>query len=144
MSEDQSDTNVQRIIGRVKFFNSRRGFGFITGDVFDPVAAQRDYFFHFASVEPQSDNYKVFLRTNEYVEFELKETDNTDSSKRFVATAITGLNNGPLLMDAPRRLETSHRPQADRRSRRGGRYDEDYHPAGQKDYSIEDGVGIES
>lgn len=143
MSDDQSETTAQRMIGRVKLFNSRRGFGFITGDVFDPVAAQKDYFFHFSSVEPQSDNYYVYLRTNEYVEFELKETDNEDPSKRFVATSITGLNNGPLLMDAPRRLQTSRRTQPDRRPRRG-RYDEDYNPTEQRNYSIEDGVGIES
>ena len=93
--------NINRIIGRVKFFNSRRGFGFVEGDVFDPKDEQKDYFFHFRDVQPTSNNYKVYLQTNEYVEFEVGETDNADPKKRLVAKAITGLNGGPLLMDAP-------------------------------------------
>lgn len=50
--------------GKVKFFNKKKGFGFIQGD------DEQDYFVHFTAL-PRG----VFLRENDEVEFEISETD---------------------------------------------------------------------
>lgn len=99
-------SGTERIVGRVKFFNSKKGYGFVRGDVFSPEEEQEDYFFHFRSIVPSSENYHVYLKTNEYVEFSLDSVENPDPTKRVVATDITGLNRGPLQMDIPRRVST--------------------------------------
>ena len=95
------DISTERMTGRVKYFNSKKGLG-IRGNIFDDEENQKDYFFHFRSIVPLSDNYRVYLKTNEYVEFQLDTVEHSDPSKRVVAVDITGLNRGPLLMDAPR------------------------------------------
>ena len=59
----------KRLTGRVKFFNRKKGFGFVRGDVYEDESEQKDYFFHFRSIVPQSDNFLVYVCTNEYVEF---------------------------------------------------------------------------
>ena len=50
--------------GNVKFFNRKKGFGFITGE------DGKDYFVHFSAVTPG-----VFLRDNDKVSFNTKEDE---------------------------------------------------------------------
>ena len=50
--------------GTVKFFNRRKGFGFITGD------DGKDYFVHFTALKQGT-----FLRDNDKVTFEAVEGD---------------------------------------------------------------------
>lgn len=50
--------------GIVKFFNRKKGFGFITGE------DQKDYFVHFTAVQKG-----VFLRDNDKVSFDAVEGD---------------------------------------------------------------------
>jgi len=52
--------------GKVKWFNSEKGFGFITGD------NGQDYFVHFRSIV--GDGYRS-LDEGQAVEFEVQETD---------------------------------------------------------------------
>ncbi len=52
--------------GKVKWFNSEKGFGFITGD------NGQDYFVHFRSIV--GDGYRT-LDEGQPVEFEIQETD---------------------------------------------------------------------
>ena len=52
--------------GKVKWFNSKKGFGFISREEGD------DVFVHFSEI--QEDGYKT-LEENEEVEFEVEETD---------------------------------------------------------------------
>ena len=52
--------------GKVKWFNSEKGFGFITGD------NGQDYFVHFRSIV--GDGYRS-LDEGQTVEFEVQETD---------------------------------------------------------------------
>jgi len=52
--------------GKVKWFNSEKGFGFITGD------NGTDYFVHFRSIV--GDGYRS-LDEGQPVEFEVQETD---------------------------------------------------------------------
>ena len=78
--------------GNVQWFNKRRGFGFIK--VVDPNSELHDkeFFCHYSNIN--SDNYKT-LFPGEYVSFNLM--DNDDGRK--VCINITGINNGPLLID---------------------------------------------
>jgi CspA family cold shock protein len=52
--------------GKVKWFNSEKGFGFITGD------NGQDYFVHYRSIV--GDGYRS-LDEGQPVEFEIQETD---------------------------------------------------------------------
>ena len=52
--------------GKVKWFNSEKGFGFITGD------NGQDYFVHYRSIV--GDGYRS-LDEGQTVEFEIQETD---------------------------------------------------------------------
>tara|TARA_Y100000590_G_scaffold153328_1_gene176047 strand:+ start:340 stop:552 length:213 start_codon:yes stop_codon:yes gene_type:complete len=58
--------------GQVKWFDSRKGFGFIE------LEGQKDIFVHFSEI--QSEGYKT-LRDGEKVEFEIEESDNGARAK---------------------------------------------------------------
>ena len=58
--------------GQVKWFDSRKGFGFIE------LEGQKDIFVHFSEI--QSEGYKS-LRDGEKVEFQIEESDNGARAK---------------------------------------------------------------
>lgn len=53
--------------GKVKWFNNKKGFGFITGD------DSNDYFAHYSKIL-SGDNYKT-LHGDDEVTFDVEETD---------------------------------------------------------------------
>lgn len=53
------------MVGKVKFFNTRKGFGFVNAD-------GKDYFFHWSAIK--MDGYKK-LKTDETVSFDLSNND---------------------------------------------------------------------
>ncbi|MHA2609704.1 MAG: cold-shock protein [bacterium JZ-2024 1] len=55
---------AKRLRGVVKWFDSKKGYGFITAD-------QKDYFVHFSAI--QGEGFKT-LREGEEVEFEYEQT----------------------------------------------------------------------
>ena len=73
-------------IGRVKWFNSRLGYGFITVD-------EEDIFAHQSKVVPSVSQYRT-LYQGEYVSLNVNTSGETRQ-----ATDITGVNGGPLLCD---------------------------------------------
>ena len=58
--------------GKVKMFNSEKGFGFITGD------DGKDYFFHFSAI--QSEGYRTAAQGDK-VEFDLETSDRGPRAK---------------------------------------------------------------
>ncbi len=58
---------LERLTGRVKWFNSQKGFGFIV-----PDNGSKDLFVHYSSIK--SDGYKS-LREGQKVEFEIENSD---------------------------------------------------------------------
>lgn len=87
-----------RFVGRVKWFNNRMGYGFITltqDSSLRPVR-ELDVFVHHSNIRPQRSNFRTLVQ-GEYVEFKLGEC--TDKKSAVQAEDITGPGGGPLMSD---------------------------------------------
>lgn len=85
---------MSKNLGTVKWFNSTRGFGFITN--LEDNADVKDLFVHHSGITVTNDVYKT-LNTGEYVSFNIMEKD----GKKY-AVDITGLKGGKLLCEHPK------------------------------------------
>jgi len=83
-----------RVIGRVKWFNNKAGYGFIT--VTDGVKAGSDIFTHHSVINVENQQYK-YLVQGEYVELSL---DTTTAGKYEVQAAnVSGIKGGKLMCE---------------------------------------------
>jgi len=89
-----TQTESARLIGQVKWFNNKAGYGFIT--VSDGENAGKDIFAHFSTINVGDYQYK-YLVQGEYVEFDL--TNSTNESHEFQATKISGIKGGKLMCE---------------------------------------------
>ncbi len=83
--------------GRVKWFNNKAGYGFIT--VCKSSADDRvgeDVFVHHSGITVSSEQYK-YLVQGEYVDFHLRESDS--DAHPFQATDLTGVAGGKLMCE---------------------------------------------
>jgi CspA family cold shock protein len=87
-------TSDERLIGRVKWFNNKAGYGFIT--VTDGSQAGSDIFVHHSAIGVTSQQYK-YLVQGEYVEFSISATQN--STHAFQASNICGIKGGKLMCE---------------------------------------------
>lgn len=83
------------IIGKVKWFNNKAGYGFIT------VSAEGDYmgkdiFTHYSAIKVTNSQYK-YLVQGEYVQFDLEKS--TSGSHEYKAISVTGINGGELMCE---------------------------------------------
>jgi len=104
-----SNTESQKIIGQVKWFNNKAGYGFIT--VNDGEYAGKDIFAHYSSIgvnenENEKDKQYKYLVQGEYVEFYVEKT-NTEG-RELQSTKISGIHGGKLMYETRqmRRLES--------------------------------------
>lgn len=86
-----TSTETSRRIARVKWFNPRAGFGFLT----DCVSAE-DVFVHHSRLTTPDNVYRT-LTQGEYVEYETI----LDNNGKSLANNVTGVNQGPLLCQRP-------------------------------------------
>ena len=94
MSSD-TDTQSQRLTGKVKWFNNKAGYGFIT--VHDEgVNKNNDIFVHFTAVRVTNSQYK-YLVQGEYVEFDLVKSDS--GPHEYKAMNVTGIKGGELMCE---------------------------------------------
>lgn len=108
-------TNTERQQGRVKWFNNRAGYGFVTeldGD---------DIFVHHSGINVGTEQYK-YLVQGEYVEFVKCESKN--DKHPWQAMEICGIGGGKLMCETrfeqrPLRKEPEY--QAHSKPTRGGR-----------------------
>jgi cold shock CspA family protein len=108
MSEvEVSETSAPvRLIGLVKWFNNKAGYGFIT--VHDDVAQNGDEIFvHYSSIRVADSQYK-YLVPGEYVEFVLSDSGSDEHKNH--ATDITGIRGGPILCETRRLIAESQQP----------------------------------
>jgi cold shock CspA family protein len=115
-SADNSTEEAPRLIGQVKWFNNKAGYGFIT--VSDGEYAGKDIFAHYSTILVTNSQYK-YLVQGEYVEFNLIKS--TNDSHEFQATEISGIKKGSLMCESRRQtvqdenVERSTRPNYQRR-----------------------------
>jgi len=102
MSDSEKGTSTaQRFIGRVKWFNNKSGYGFITGCNGDIVGS--DIFVHHSSIEVTGQQYR-YLVQGEYVEFGLVALDNSEYKHQ--TTEVTGVCRGKLMCETHRELRS--------------------------------------
>ena len=100
-----------RMVGRVKWFNNKSGFGFITlcdGD-------DKDIFVHYTCLRAENSPYK-YLVQGEYVEFDLVRTE--EEKHEFHAANVSGIKGGLLMCQTHSLNNTVVRSYAPRPPRR--------------------------
>lgn len=93
-NEIEDEHSHQRYTGRVKWFNNKAGFGFVTAC--DGELKDKDIFVHYSSINVPDDQYK-YLVQGEYVDFELSDSDK--SEHEFHAVHISGVKGGNLMCE---------------------------------------------
>jgi cold shock CspA family protein len=103
--------------GRVKWFNNKAGYGFITIidglDVSDKVGM--DIFSHHSAITVGEEQYK-YLVQGEYVEFSLSSIEGNEEHK-FQAKTIKGMKGGKLLCETRNDIRASMPPRTRSRGR---------------------------
>jgi len=121
MTDKQTTTTeTTTFTGRVKWFNNKAGYGFVTIIIGEKQG--EDIFVHHSGVKVNSEQYK-YLVQGEYVEFDLKTSENTEHP--FQAFGVTGVGSGKLMCET--RTEQRQQREDDdnegddrRENRRGG------------------------
>jgi cold shock CspA family protein len=99
MSNEVVDTTTlgnssPRVLGRVKWFNNKAGYGFIT--VSNGDQSGTDMFVHHSGILVLSEQYK-YLVQGEYVEFIVGKTDG--GAHEYHAGDVSGINGGKLMCE---------------------------------------------
>ena len=76
--------------GRVKWFNNKSGYGFITS------SDGEDVFVHHSAIKVSQEQYR-YLVQGEYVEY--TQTDVANSNHKYQAGDVKGINNGKLMCE---------------------------------------------
>ena len=88
------------LLGRVKWFNNKAGYGFIT--VTDGPRSGTDVFVHHSAIEVENQQYK-YLVQGEYVEFGLTRTSSGDHE--WQASKVSGIKGGKLMCETRREFK---------------------------------------
>jgi len=97
VSTPSVSSSSERFTGRVKWFNNKAGYGFIT--VTDGSKSGSDVFVHHSSIKVDSEQYK-YLVQGEYVDFNLSDTETTNHE--FQAGEVCGIKGGKLMCETRR------------------------------------------
>lgn len=92
--DNNTNNNSPRIVGQVKWFNNKAGYGFIT--VSDGEYVGKDIFAHYSTIRVGDTQYR-YLVQGEYVEFQLSISTNT--AHEYQATHISGIKGGLLMCE---------------------------------------------
>jgi len=92
-----SSTAADTLTGRVKWFNNKAGYGFIT--VTDGSRAGSDIFVHHSGINVENQQYK-YLVQGEYVDFVLEKTES--GTHEYTASKVNGINHGKLMCETRR------------------------------------------
>ena len=89
-----SETILEHCTGRVKWFNNKAGYGFIT--VTDGSRSESDVFVHHSAIRVQNQQYK-YLVQGEYVQFGLMAMEG--GKHEVQASNVCGINGGKLMCE---------------------------------------------
>ena len=109
-----------RNTGRVKWFNNKAGYGFIT---WSSDGADEDLFVHHSALSTDQDQFR-YLVEGEYVTFSITEADG-----KTTATNVTGPDGGKLMCETRRDRRQENES---RRSTRGSDDSSDTRVSGRK------------
>lgn len=116
-----SDSTTQ-YVGRVKWFNKKSGFGFVT-IVGEGDRAGTDVFTHHSQVNVGSEEQYRYLVQGEYVSFTLGDVEG--DAHEFQAIGVRGIEGGPLMCETLSEVRTARAAYAKEHgttaSTRGGR-----------------------
>lgn len=106
----ETETHTDRLTGKVKWFNNKAGYGFIT--IHDGDNKDTDIFVHFTAIRVNSSQYK-YLVQGEYVEFE--RVKSTTGPHEYKAADISGIKGGELMCETRNLSQQSARAPRSRR-----------------------------
>ena len=128
MSSDNAFDTTRRYTGRVKWFNNKAGYGFIT------ITDGLDIFVHHSAIDVEN-QYK-YLVLGEYVEFNLANT--TSEKHKFQASLVNGINGGKLMCQTRHELKqyrNAYRAEHPKLSRQSSEVSE-VAPTSQEDWNM--------
>jgi cold shock CspA family protein len=102
-----------RVTGQVKWFNTKAGYGFITGC--GGEHKDHDIFVHYSSIKVVNSQYR-YLVQGEYVEFNVVKPEGDKHEHH--AVNVTGINGGSIMCESRRSYPVAERPRPLRRLRR--------------------------
>ena len=110
MTSTQTDTSNMFYTGRVKWFNNKKGYGFITIISLPEcnnasLNINDDVFVHHSAISVSKEQYK-YLVQGEYVHFTLK-SNNDDTAHKYSVCSISGIEGGALLCETRNDVNTN-------------------------------------
>ena len=96
-SSSNVSSSAQRTTGRVKWFNNKAGYGFITATT--GSQAGTDVFAHHSGLAVSSQQYR-YLVQGEYVEFQMNAVEG--GAHKFQAADVSGIGRGMLMCETRR------------------------------------------
>ena len=103
-----SDSSVEKFTGRVKWFNNKAGYGFIT--VTDGPKSGSDVFVHHSSIKVDSEQYK-YLVQGEYIEFALSTV--ASDKHEVQASEVCGIKGGKLMCETRNETRSAYNRDAE-------------------------------
>ena len=127
-SQSGNDGSTPSTCGRVKWFNNKAGYGFVTISSGDHIG--EDVFVHHSAINVAQEQYRYLIQ-GEYVEFKLCSVN--DSEHKWQAGSVHGINNGKLMCETrqeARETRSTRRPPTDedRRPNRNATRDDNVPP----------------
>jgi CspA family cold shock protein len=92
----------EQLTGRVKWFNNKAGYGFIT--VTDGVQSGSDIFVHHSTIQVENQQYK-YLVQGEYVDFGIAKT--SSGEHEWQAIDVHGIKGGKLMCETRHEFKLS-------------------------------------
>jgi CspA family cold shock protein len=89
-----TDNTQSRMLGKVKWFNNKSGYGFITAS--EGELKDKDIFVHYSTINVGNPQYK-YLVQGEYIEFDLVKSQN--DKHEYQATNVSGVKGGSIMCE---------------------------------------------
>jgi cold shock CspA family protein len=95
-STETSSSETPVLIGCVKWFNSKVGYGFITL-IDKSTNVEKDIFVHHSALNVSSEQYRYLIQ-GEYVNFRLIKSEDNELHE-YCAGNVSGINGGKLMCE---------------------------------------------